>query len=575
MSKQEKKIGQPSKEVAISNCLVFYKYITTTNSSNIFIIFLTARLASVYFNLIWDCDETYNYWDPLHFLLYGQGTQTWEYSPPFALRSYLYLLVHYIPIYPFKSLLTSKITMFYLLRFVFALIQSYTDTKLFEGLKKLSHTEKKIFQHTHYFYLILSVSNVGMFLSTTSFLPSTFSLYLITYAYSNIYLNNFIRSVVAIGLAVLLAWPFVVILGVPVAINFIIQKSLVNFIKTTAISGILILLPLVLIDSFFYGKLVVAPLNIFVYNVLDTDGRGPDLYGREPFSFYIKNLFLNFNILFPISILNFLGLIYQYFKNKQLSKNASLTYLGMFLWLLVIMTRPHKEERFMFPIYSLLLINSSIFLASVSNFLTKKHKIFKIIPNLFLFVHALVSLSRLLALLFSYSSTIEVYVKLNSQNVKFSSPHLNFKPEINVCVGKEWYRFPSYFFIPEKTEVHDWNLRFLESDFKGQLPGHFREANSFAKLIESTRHTDKLFNDLNQEVVERYVSMDKCNFLIDTDSLNDKEFNERTKINWRSLGKFRFYDSVEKYTFLKSFYIPILFEKHVKFTYFNLRIRMP
>ena len=31
------------------------------------------------FNIIHDCDEVYNYWEPLHYLLYGYGKQTWEY----------------------------------------------------------------------------------------------------------------------------------------------------------------------------------------------------------------------------------------------------------------------------------------------------------------------------------------------------------------------------------------------------------------------------------------------------------------------------------------------------------------
>ena len=40
-----------------------------------------------------DCDETFNYWEPTHYLLYGRGLQTWEYSRR-TLRSYLYLLPH-------------------------------------------------------------------------------------------------------------------------------------------------------------------------------------------------------------------------------------------------------------------------------------------------------------------------------------------------------------------------------------------------------------------------------------------------------------------------------------------------
>mmetsp|Transcript_20799 Transcript_20799/g.31232 ORF Transcript_20799/g.31232 Transcript_20799/m.31232 type:complete len:129 (-) Transcript_20799:1670-2056(-) len=41
---------------------------------------------------ITDCDEVYNYWEPLHFLNYGSGLQTWEYAPQYALRTYAYLL---------------------------------------------------------------------------------------------------------------------------------------------------------------------------------------------------------------------------------------------------------------------------------------------------------------------------------------------------------------------------------------------------------------------------------------------------------------------------------------------------
>lgn len=35
--------------------------------------------------------------------------------------------------------------------------------------------------------------------------------------------------------------------------------------------------PLVAVDSYFYGKLVIAPLNILLYNVFTP--HGPDLYG--------------------------------------------------------------------------------------------------------------------------------------------------------------------------------------------------------------------------------------------------------------------------------------------------------
>lgn len=41
-------------------------------------------------------------------------------------------------------------------------------------------------------------------------------------------------------------------------------------------------------------------MNIVLYNVLG--GPGPDLYGTEPWSFYVKNLLLNFNVAAVLAI---------------------------------------------------------------------------------------------------------------------------------------------------------------------------------------------------------------------------------------------------------------------------------
>lgn len=30
-------------------------------------------------NVVHDCDEVFNYWEPLHYLVHGTGMQTWEY----------------------------------------------------------------------------------------------------------------------------------------------------------------------------------------------------------------------------------------------------------------------------------------------------------------------------------------------------------------------------------------------------------------------------------------------------------------------------------------------------------------
>ena len=59
-----------------------------------FYCFLVANLVSAVFAPIQDCDETFNYWEPTHYLSHGYGLQTWEYSPDYAIRSWFYIALH-------------------------------------------------------------------------------------------------------------------------------------------------------------------------------------------------------------------------------------------------------------------------------------------------------------------------------------------------------------------------------------------------------------------------------------------------------------------------------------------------
>lgn len=136
------------------------------------------------------------------------------------------------------------------------------------------------------------------------------------------------------------------------------------------ISAIVILIPMVLIDSSYFGNLAIAPWNIVKYNVFG--GAGPNLYGTEPFSFYFINGFLNFNIVWVnlvffyivnastalltivffqvFALISPLVLLLSYLivpaKNKStLSLPHALSLLPLFLWLAVFLLQPHKEER--------------------------------------------------------------------------------------------------------------------------------------------------------------------------------------------------------------------------------------
>lgn len=83
-------------------------------------------------------------------------------------------------------------------------------------------------------------------------------------------------------------------LGLPIAVDMLILKKKYRiFAQWSVISAIVILVPMTIIDSMHFGKIVIAPLNIIKYNIFS--GTGPNLYGTEPYWFYLVNGFLNFN----------------------------------------------------------------------------------------------------------------------------------------------------------------------------------------------------------------------------------------------------------------------------------------
>lgn len=81
----------------------------------------------------------------------------------------------------------------------------------------------------------------------------------------------------------------------PVIVDLLINRKKRKYIiKWSAIFGVLLLVPLIVTDTLYYGKLVIAPLNIVLYNVFSS--HGANLYGTEPWTFYFSNLLLNFNL---------------------------------------------------------------------------------------------------------------------------------------------------------------------------------------------------------------------------------------------------------------------------------------
>lgn len=73
---------------------------------------------------------------------------------------------------------------------------------------------------------------------------------------------------------------------------------------------------------------------------------------------------------------------------------------------------------------------------------------------------------------------------------------------LRICYGKEWYRFPGHYLVPDGVRI-DW----IKSGFDGMLPAHFYETHGgIQSRAMGTRHVPVGLNDLNKEELMHYVS---------------------------------------------------------------------
>ncbi len=63
------------------------------------------------------------------------------------------------------------------------------------------------------------------------------------------------------------------------------------------------------VDYAFYRKWWLAPLHIVWYNVFGHHGGGPNVFGTEPWWFYLLNGLLQFNLAFPAALLSLFILV--------------------------------------------------------------------------------------------------------------------------------------------------------------------------------------------------------------------------------------------------------------------------
>lgn len=470
------------------------------------------HMFSALFAPIQDCDEVYNYWEPLHFFTHGKGFETWEYSPQFGVRSWAYVVLHSLPTKMATVIGMSKPNQFYMLRLTFALISAAAESNLFSQISKTLNHRIAIF------YLMIVSFTPGFFYASTAFLPASFAMITTTLALGAFMsLRGGAKTETGIfwfAVGAMLGWPFAGVLITTFVLEDWVVALLSNEPESTFrnyVSGAMRFLPVLLaqigVDSYYYGKLIFVPWQIVKYNVFGGQGRGPELFGTEPVDFYFKNLLLNFNIWFvlAICIAPLLCIQWMFFKEQTSTQTIIRTFIfttPFYLWLAIFSAQAHKEERFMYPVYPFLALNASLSFYKLLGWfgvsnprtfigrLSQQTKFTVIITFMFVFLG--MGFLRILGTTTAYQAPMQIYQGLE-QGVA--------TPGDTVCLGKDWYRYPSTFFVPDGVHV-----KFVASEFHGLLPGNFT----------ATSNIPSGMNDMNQEDTGKHVDIKQCTFMIDS-----------------------------------------------------------
>ena len=294
-----------------------------------------------------------------------------------------------------------------------------------------------------------------------------------------------------------------------------------------------------------YNKFVFASFNIINYNVLSSE-TDSELYGTEPWTYYFKNGILNFNLGFLLALLALpVALV------SPVAPRGGVLYLGpMLLWCGIYFTQAHKEERFLFPVYPLFCVAAARTLVTITEqigtWIAPLKSGMRALATLAVLAYALLSVSRGVAIIQAYHAPLEVYAMLPPDAVG------------DVCVGKEWHRFPTSFFLPPKTR-----LRFIKSEFDGLLPKAFSETPDGYSAIPTA------MNNMNKEEATRYIPVEECEYLIDQDRVNaatalEPRYKLKTE-DWGVASCAPYLEATESHPIYRAWYVPTLSPKFTKF----------
>lgn len=458
-----------------------------------------------------------------------------------------------------------QVLAFYVTRAVLGCVSAAVEAKLCAAVSRSS-----AFGHRIGWVLLgfLAVAP-GMLHAAVAFLPSSSSMVLCTLAFATWIDTEYRASIFCIAASTILVWPFSGALGVPIAVDMLLRNRKVGlFVGTSFVALVVLLGSSVYVDMGFYGRPVVAGLNIVLYNVL-SEATSSELYGTEPWTFYFVNGALNLSVAF---VLGMLGPAVALGKWAGGGSAAPLLYLSpLAVWIAIFFPQAHKEERFLFPVYPLICLAGASTLVWVTEGVCEAveraapslkrptQAVRSLVPGGVFTVFCLFSVSRTIATHRGYHAPLDVYREVSRLNVSATGTR--------ICVGKEWYRFTGSFFLPKPhSEGGCATLEFIKSGYDGLLPKPFAAVNGTSMIPTA-------MNNVNQEEPSRYIPQASCDYIVDRDNGEVAEFEPRftaASSEWDRVLCRPFLDSGRTPALYRAFYIPMLSESHTVYTEYCL-----
>lgn len=210
------------------------------SSVTAFCVFSFVNLLASTYAPIQDCDEVFNYWEPTHYIVHGFGLQTWEYSPEYAIRSWLYALIHAIPSKIAAVFVSKKVFEFYFVRGVLGLICAGCETRLFSTISLTMNPRIAVL------FLLAMISSSGMFYASVAYLPSSFAMYTAMMGASAFMSRKgrlrTTEGIMWFGIGATVGWPFsaaLILPFIPDELTYLKQTADIHGVAFRVLGGVL------------------------------------------------------------------------------------------------------------------------------------------------------------------------------------------------------------------------------------------------------------------------------------------------------------------------------------------------